>query len=360
MPWNVQVATWTSNNRYPGVFRTLQGRIAQKAGAGLGQGRLKVLSFGCSTGSELSSLRSYFPDALLYGCDVNADALHSAVDALLMDEAVIFKSTPENIKNHGPFDIILAMSVLCRFPESMSRNLLDLSTIYPFEDFNRTIRFLSDNLRTGGILCLYNTNHDFARSDVAAQFRAVRSPLLASNGFVDKFDVKGQRMTWCEQIGPYYVHRIRRSPDFDEQFDFTGCIFEKADHDKSDIFVPIDSPLTNDRFDPPQQYKFGPDLTICAREGFIATALGYWFEEGVDGHQIVRSWHRTTSSGLVKKQPCWTITSDASIRNVLLTEPDAQLSRQRHEIERPHRRRVISSLKSKFRARLNSFWASDF
>jgi SAM-dependent methyltransferase len=354
MPWNVQVDTWTSNNRYPGVFRTLQGRIAQKIGAGLGQATLKILSFGCSTGSELSSLRCYFPEALLYGCDVNRAALHSAADALLMDEAVIFESTPENIKKHGPFDIILAMSVLCRFPNSMSRDLRDLSTIYRFEDFNRTIEVLSDNLRSGGILGIYNTNYDFARCDVAALFRSVRSPLLASNGFVDKFDVKGQRMTWCEQIGPYYVHRIRRSADFEEKFDFTGCIFEKADDDKSDIFVPIGSLLTNDRSDPPQQYKFGPDLTICAQEGFIASALGYWLEEGVNGKQIVRSWHRTTSSGLVKKQPCWTTATDAGISNVLLTEANDQLSRQRHEIERPLRRRVMRSLKRKLRARLNS------
>jgi hypothetical protein len=355
MRWNVQAATWTSNNRYPGIFRTLQGRIAQKAGAGLGHGRLKVLSFGCSIGSELSSLRSYFPEALLYGCDVNAAALHSAVDALQMDEAVIFESTPENIKNHGPFDIILAMSVLCRFPESMSRDLLDLSKIYPFEDFNRTIGFLSDNLKIDGILCLYNTNHDFARSDVAAEFRAVRSPLLASNGFVDKFDLKGRRMTWCEQIGPYYVHRIRRSPDFDEQFDFTGCIFEKSDHDRSDIFVQIDSPISDDRADPPQQYKFGPDLRLCAKEGFIGTALGYWFEEGVSGHQTVRAWYRTTSSGLVTKQPGWKITCDATYLKAMSIESNAQISHLRHEIKQPFRRRVINSVKSRVRAHLQSF-----
>jgi SAM-dependent methyltransferase len=350
MPWNVQVETWTSNNRYPGVFRTLQGRIAQKVGAGLGQFSLKVLSFGCSTGSELSSLRCYFPEALLYGCDVNKAALHSAMDALLMDEAVIFESTPENINKHGPFDVILAMSVLCRFPESLSPNLLDLSAIYGFEDFNRTIRVLSENLRAGGILCLYNTNYDFARSDVAAQFRAVRSPLLASNGFVDKFDVKGHRLTWSEPIGPYYVHRIRKSPDFDEKFDFTGCIFEKADHDRSDIFVPIDSALVDDRADPPQRYKFGPDLTICAREGFIATALGYWFEEGINGHQIVRSWHRSTSSGLIESLPCWTIASDTNNSKVLLAQPDKGPTPLRNQSNHPR--------KSSFPARLRSFFGS--
>jgi hypothetical protein len=354
MRWNVQAATSTSNNRYPGVFRTLQERIAQKAGPGLGQGRLKILSFGCSTGSELSSLRSYFPEALLYGCDVNAAALRLASDALQMDEAVIFESTPENIKSHGPFDVILAMSVLCRFPESMSRDILDLSTIYPFEDFNRTIGVLSDNLKMDGILCLYNTNHDFARSDVAAEFRAVRSPLIASNGFVDKFDVKGRRMTWCEQIDPYYVHRIRRSPDFDEQFDFTGCIFEKSNHDQSDIFIPFNLPVINDRTDPPQQYKFGPDLKLCAQEGFVATALGYWFEEGVNGHQTVRAWYRTTSSGIIKKQPGWTIASDATSRKVLSTASDALISHLRHEIKPPFRRRVIRSLKSSVRTRLQA------
>jgi hypothetical protein len=179
--------------------------------------------------------------------------------------------------------------------------------------------------------------------------------LLASNGFVDKFDANGQRMTWSEPMGPYYVHRIRRSRDFDEQFDFTGCIFEKAERDRSDIFVSIDSPVINDRADPPQRYKFGPDLKICAREGIIATALGYWFEEGIGSIQIVRSWHRSTSSGHIEKLPCWTTTGDSDNKKVLLAQPDNGLSRLRNQPNQPGRRRAISLLKSGVPARLRSF-----
>src|SRR5690242_1769793 len=156
--WKAQVATWTSNNRYPAVFRTVQARVAERFGGGLGQARLKILSFGCSNGSELASLRCYFPEALLFGCDVNRAALRLASETLATDEAVLFESSEDSIAAHGPFDIILAMSVLCRFPESRRQDLTNLTLIYPFRNFERTAELLTANLRTGGLLCLYNTN----------------------------------------------------------------------------------------------------------------------------------------------------------------------------------------------------------
>ncbi len=45
-----QNLTNTTPNRYPDVFRTLRARVEQVRGPDLGQGDLRILSFGCSIG----------------------------------------------------------------------------------------------------------------------------------------------------------------------------------------------------------------------------------------------------------------------------------------------------------------------
>ena len=81
MDWHAQVSTWTATNRYPGIFRTAQRRITSRYGSELGGARLRILSFGCSNGLEVLSLRSYFPDAVIFACDVNLGALHEAAES---------------------------------------------------------------------------------------------------------------------------------------------------------------------------------------------------------------------------------------------------------------------------------------
>lgn len=322
MSWNAQVATWTANNRYPGIFRTVQARILQTRGSGFSQAKLKVLSFGCSTGSEISTLRSYFPDAILYGCDVNADALKQASDNLLMDEAILFESSPENLRRYGPFDVIFAMSVLCRFPDSMDPKLHNLKSIYSFANFQSAVCVLTDNIREQGLLCLYNTNYSFTDLRVAGEFRVVKSAMVASNGFVDRFNAEGERVTWCEKIGPYYAHRMQREFDMEDGLNFIDCIFEKSGGDNTDVFVPVGEDVVSDHLGPAQLYRFGPDLKHCASVGLIATALGYWFEHDADGHRIVRAWHRTSSRGDVSRGKAWSVRSDPEYKALLSTEAD--------------------------------------
>ncbi len=302
MAWHSQVSTWTANNRYPGIFRSLQAWTEQKPGTGMAGSRLKILSFGCSSGSEISSLRSYFPEALLYGCDVNPGALRQASDALLMDEAVLFESSPENIAAHGPFDIILAMSVLCRFPDSMKRGLNDFSRVYPFQDFADMVASLSQNLRHGGMLCLYNTNYDFMDTPTAADFRPLISPLVASNGFVDKFDARGQRLTTCDRVGPYYVHGLSSASAGNNAIDFTYCMFEKDGSAREPLHLFADAAPVRPPGEP-EFYRFGPDLVRCARDRQVATALGYWLIGTGEDRSVVKAWHRTTQKGAIERLP---------------------------------------------------------
>jgi SAM-dependent methyltransferase len=350
--WNVQVATWTSNNRYPGIFRTARRRIAAKFGSNLGEGKLRILSFGCSTGSEVSTLRSYFPNAMIFACDVNASALQSAAELLLLDEAVIFMSSPEEIEKYGPFDIIFAMSVLCRFPESMDQKLNDLNAIYRFSDFERTINILSGSLRKGGLLCLYNTNYSFLELPLAKGYRIVRSPLIGTGGFVDRFDSSGQRLTLCEHKGPYYVHRIHRRQSVDETFDFTASIFEEDGNETSDIDVPVstESPIIGSA--PAHLFRFGPDLNVCAEQGLIATALGYWFEDGADDPHLIRAWHSTTPSGQIRQGKSWVVKTDIGIRDVLSVGSAREMQSATHAVRSSYIYRTIRTVKKRLRAQL--------
>src|SRR5690606_36931167 len=100
-----QDATATHYNRYPGTFRTVQ----LYAGCVFGGRPLGILSFGCSHGLELATLKACFPDASIFGCDVNESALADA--ARVHDSICVFKSVPEAIRAFGPFDIVFAMSV---------------------------------------------------------------------------------------------------------------------------------------------------------------------------------------------------------------------------------------------------------
>ena len=314
MNWNVQVATWTSSNRYPGIFRTVQARMRERLGPGLGEAGLRILSFGCSDGSEAATLRSYFPDALIHACDVNPTALHAAADRLSMDEAVVFASSPAAIAQHGPFDVVLAMSVLCRFPESLDRGMTNLRPLYGFAQFEDTVSLLAASLAPNGIICLYNTSYDFLDTAAAGRFRTIRSPLVASNGFVDRFGPDGERTSWCERVGAFYVHRPRSAGA-----DYTSCIFEARDGEApaTDILVPFGGPARPRPAAPPDFVRFGPDLAHCAERRLVATALGYWMDESAAAPSVTRAWSRSTPQGTVEHGTPWTVGAADGARSVL-------------------------------------------
>jgi 2-polyprenyl-3-methyl-5-hydroxy-6-metoxy-1,4-benzoquinol methylase len=55
----------TRANRYPRIFKFVQSQLGA-------ENEVRILSFGCSTGEEVFSLRRYFPRAAIKGIDVNA------------------------------------------------------------------------------------------------------------------------------------------------------------------------------------------------------------------------------------------------------------------------------------------------
>ena len=292
-----QYLTNTAPNRYPDVFRTLRARVEQLRGSDLGQGELRILSFGCSIGFEMMTLRAYFPEASIFGCDTSREALRQAQRNLREDPGIVFFSTPQAIDAFGPFDIILAMSVLCRFPASSQ--VENLAPIFPFRSFEMLTTNLARNLRPGGLFCLVNANYLFCALDVAPEFRPVRCSLIHSNGFVDKFAADGRRLTTTFRKKSLFSHWPVGSGLRDE--DLRDCIFEKSPADRRPLdlaFLQAEAPLG---------VQFGGlvvaegiDAEAAAQERIIAAHREEAFGSDAEGRLWMRTqWRKSTLAATV-------------------------------------------------------------
>jgi hypothetical protein len=173
-----QLTSTTYQNRYPAIFEEL--RKHQPDGLGI-----SILSFGCSTGEECVSIRSYFPKARIVGLDINTANLRRARAKKTDDRMTFQYSDEKNLKQFGPYNIILCMSVLCRWNDTEFVN--DCSEIYPFRRFNEIVKDLSNNLQDGGFMVIYNSNFRFEDSEIGSKFSTVLTPSIEDSGFVHKF-----------------------------------------------------------------------------------------------------------------------------------------------------------------------------
>ena len=294
---SAQHLTNTAPNRYPDVFRTLRARVEQVRSSDLGQGDLRILSFGCSVGFEMKTLRAYFPDASIFGCDTSLEALHRARRNLREDPGIVFVSSPQAVDAFGPFDIVLAMSVLCQFPASTGVD--NLTSLFPFRTFAMLSANLARNLRPGGHFCLVNANYLFSALDEAAQFRPLRSPLIHSNGFVDKFAADGRRLTKIYRHKSLSSHSPVGAGLRDD--DLRDCIFEKSGTDAG----PLDMAFLQAQAPPGVVFSApviadGMDAESAARERTIAAHREEAYGADGEGRLWMRSeWRKATLAATV-------------------------------------------------------------
>jgi SAM-dependent methyltransferase len=180
-----QLTSTTEFDRYPELFQAVANNILSTA-------PIRILSFGCSTGEECFTLKRYFPHATILGVDINPSNLRKA-NTRNTDSSIIFKlSTPENISTPGSYDVIFCLSVLCRWEDT--RDVENCGNIYPFQKFEETVIMLCDNLKSGGLLVIYNSNFRFEETSKAEGFQILRTPGIQDSGFVHKFDRHNNRV----------------------------------------------------------------------------------------------------------------------------------------------------------------------
>jgi hypothetical protein len=188
-PTQQQLLNHTALDRYPSVFAA----AAANAPPPPTRGRRTILSYGCSTGEEAATLADkYFPDDVVVGLDVYEPALVVARERHPNDRIIYDDSTPETLAKYGPFDCILAMSVLCRWPATFE--LEDCSKVYSFGEFEAAIEALDRELKPSGILTVYNSNFSFLDTPMAERYEVLSGPGIWKNGFVHRFDRQHRRV----------------------------------------------------------------------------------------------------------------------------------------------------------------------
>jgi len=159
-----QTTTLTWMDRYPGVFAACRDHLA-------GRQDLRILSFGCSTGEEVVTLRQYFPGATIVGAEINRRNLAACRRRRLDDRVSFLRSEPEAIARHGPYDAVFCMAVLQRTPHAVeSDGIRSLARIYPFEKFDRQVQQLDRWLKAGGLLVIHHSQYRLVDASIASRY----------------------------------------------------------------------------------------------------------------------------------------------------------------------------------------------
>ena len=174
-----QTSPQTAEERYPELFELAKHQLPAA---------MRILSFGCSTGEELISLRRRFPRATITGAEINSRSRRIAKQRLRRDNAI--EVVPPAAID-GDFDVIFALAVFQRDPHKIiEMEVANLAPFYPFVRFDRTLCDLVNRLRPGGLLCVANAQYRVEDSSAADRLQPVDN---CPRSLVRSFAASGQR-----------------------------------------------------------------------------------------------------------------------------------------------------------------------
>ena len=171
-----QTTTLTWMDRYPVLFAACRERLGDSES-------LRLLSYGCSTGEEVLTLRRYFPRARITGAEINPKSLAQARQHRVDDRIAFVESRSRSIEPQGPFDAIFCMAVLQRTPHMVeAKKLESLDSVYPFERFDQQLTQLDNVLKPGGLLIVHHTQYVFEHATIAPRYRALEGVPVVPDG----------------------------------------------------------------------------------------------------------------------------------------------------------------------------------
>jgi SAM-dependent methyltransferase len=159
-----QPFNYTLNDRYPWLFTYARDHLPPDS---------RLLSFGCSTGEEIVSLKRYLPTATVRGIDVdprNIKKAHLHTSSLHQVEIVHAKDTSAEPANS--YDAVFCLAVLCN--GYLTANKCRVSEPFcQFSEFELAIADFTRCLKPGGLLFLLTTNFRFCDTASAKEFDTV-------------------------------------------------------------------------------------------------------------------------------------------------------------------------------------------
>jgi len=165
-----QTTPLTGINRYPAIFSACRDYFRNEKV----EKDIRILSFGCSTGEEVLTLRDYFPDAEIVGAEINRNSLRIC-QKLIVDKKIAFiYSKKRNIARFGPYDAVFCMAVLQRTPNFvMSEGITDLGKIYPFQKFEKQVNELDRHINSGGLFVITYAQYMFKDANASHKYKAL-------------------------------------------------------------------------------------------------------------------------------------------------------------------------------------------
>lgn len=159
---------YTLPDRYPWLFGFAATHLGPRQD-------LRILSFGCSRGDEVFSLRQYFPTAAIKGIDVNPRNIAHCQARLRADDATgIEFATAATTQGEptGSYDAIFCLAVLCN-GELTRLGAQRCDPLLHFEKFDSLVSDFARCLKPRGLLVLHTTSFRFCDTTVAPDFDVV-------------------------------------------------------------------------------------------------------------------------------------------------------------------------------------------
>lgn len=184
----IQKSNKTYFNRYVLLFEEIRSIVKHCHKKRVGG--VEILSFGCSTGEECKSLDElYVSNCSITGVDIDEDNIKKAKSLMLSknNNKISFHHASD-IPNKK-FDIVIAFSVLCKWPDSSGLQSMD--GLFTFEEFNKMCKTLSELVNKGGYLAIHNSNYYFEDTDSFKFFKI--GSAIDRIGFVNRFDMNSQK-----------------------------------------------------------------------------------------------------------------------------------------------------------------------
>jgi 2-polyprenyl-3-methyl-5-hydroxy-6-metoxy-1,4-benzoquinol methylase len=168
MPGRFQPYNHTLPNRYPWLFRYARACLGDTQD-------LRILSFGCSRGEEVFTLRHYFPAAAIKGIDIDPrNIVHCLARARREKcaEVAFAAAATTEAEQAESYDAIFCLAVLCHGDLATS-GAQRCDPLLRFEDFERMVVDFARCLKPGGLLLLHTTSFRFCDTSASKDFDSV-------------------------------------------------------------------------------------------------------------------------------------------------------------------------------------------
>jgi len=183
-----QPFTDTLPDRYPEVFRFVRDRIGDGSDH-------HILSFGCSTGDEVFTLREYFPSSSIKGIDINPRSIRVAQRRLRKkgDQKIAFEVAGSVAREPSSrYQAIFCMAIFRHGGLGASGVNNRCDHLIGFAQFEEAVADLARCVAPGGLLLIGQSNFRFCETRTSNDFEIALTENAAPDARTPIFDRNNQ------------------------------------------------------------------------------------------------------------------------------------------------------------------------